>query len=91
MGGFDAGFDEFVNKAPVAFTEAYTVSAGTPLSVSAALGVLANDSDANGNSLTAVLGSPPLTGTLALAPDGEFVYTPSRWLWRLRSLHLSSQ
>jgi hypothetical protein len=40
-------------------------------------GVLANDSDADGDALTAVLVSEPENGTLALSPNGSFVYHPA--------------
>jgi hypothetical protein len=40
-------------------------------------GVLANDTDADGDALTAILVSPPQQGTLQLASDGSFVYSPS--------------
>ena len=43
----------------------------------AAPGVLGNDSDPDGDSLHAVLGSGPSHGTLALNPDGSFTYTPA--------------
>jgi hypothetical protein len=40
-------------------------------------GVLANDSDPDGNAITAVLKSGPSHGTLSLLnPDGGFIYTP---------------
>jgi PKD repeat protein len=42
----------------------------------AAPGLLANDSDADGNPLTAALDSGPASGTLSLAATGAFVYTP---------------
>jgi VCBS repeat-containing protein len=38
--------------------------------------VLGNDSDADGNSLTALVSSGPANGTLVLNPDGSFTYTP---------------
>jgi hypothetical protein len=40
-------------------------------------GVLGNDTDANGNALTAILVSGPLSGTLALSTNGSFTYTPT--------------
>ena len=40
-------------------------------------GVLRNDSDANGDALTASLVQGPLHGTLALNADGTFTYTPN--------------
>ncbi|HVK07200.1 MAG TPA: Ig-like domain-containing protein, partial [Gemmataceae bacterium] len=39
-------------------------------------GVLANDTDADGNALSAVLVSGPAHGTLTLNADGGFTYTP---------------
>ena len=39
--------------------------------------MLGNDSDPDGDSLHAVLGSGPSHGTLALNPDGSFTYTPA--------------
>jgi hypothetical protein len=47
--------------------------AGTPLTVDAAHGVLSNDS---GSSLTATLDAAPTHGTVELARDGSYVYTP---------------
>jgi hypothetical protein len=40
-------------------------------------GVLANDSDPDGDQLHASVASPPAHGTLTLAPDGGFSYTPA--------------
>ena len=37
--------------------------------------MLANDSDSNGDPLTARLVTGPSTGTLTLNPDGSFAYT----------------
>jgi large repetitive protein len=47
----------------------------TTLSV-AAPGVLSNDSDPDGNALTAVLVSGPSNGELALSSNGSFTYKP---------------
>ena len=68
-----------VNDVPVATGDAYTVTFGGTLSVSAADGVLANDTDPEGDALTAVLGNAPpaSAGTLTLNPDGSFVFTPA--------------
>lgn len=60
--------------APVALPDTYQADEGMPLSV-ASPGVLTNDSDANNDSLTAVLVSGPAHGTLVLNADGSFVYT----------------
>src|SRR5207244_1086648 len=48
----------------------------TPLTV-AATGVLANDTDIDGNPLTAVLNSGPANGSVALNANGSFTYTPN--------------
>lgn|GEM_PF-2787004 len=64
------------NRAPVATADAYTVAAGGSLSVTPP-GVLGNDSDPDGDALTAALATPPAHGTLALQPSGAFVYVPS--------------
>ena len=65
-----------VNDAPVALDDSYGTSEDTPLTVAAASGVLANDSDVDGDSLTAALVSGPSHGTLTLSADGSFTYTP---------------
>jgi VCBS repeat-containing protein len=65
-----------VNAAPVATNDAYSVSENHQLTVAPA-GVLANDSDPDGDPLTAVLVSGPSHGTLALNADGSFTYTPA--------------
>ncbi|MDP9387074.1 MAG: Ig-like domain-containing protein [Actinomycetota bacterium] len=65
-----------VNDAPVAVDDAYTTAEDTLLTV-AAPGVLGNDTDAEGDALTASLATGPANGTLALNPDGSFTYTPN--------------
>ncbi|MFT3738012.1 MAG: Ig-like domain-containing protein [Breznakibacter sp.] len=62
-----------VNNKPVASADAYSVGEGGTLGVDAP-GVLGNDTDADGDALSAVLVSPPSHGTLTLGPDGSFVY-----------------
>src|SRR6185503_7293938 len=64
------------NVAPVATADAYSTNEGQTLNVNANNGVLANDTDANGNPLTAVLASGVSSGTLTLQPNGSFGYTP---------------
>ena len=65
-----------VNDAPVAANDAYTTDEDTPLTRPAP-GVLANDTDVDGATLTAVLVTGPAHGTLALNADGSFTYTPA--------------
>ncbi|MES2789344.1 MAG: Ig-like domain-containing protein [Planctomycetota bacterium] len=65
-----------VNDAPVAVDGTLTTAEDTPL-VMAAPGVLGNDSDVDGDSLTALLVTGAAHGTVALNPDGSFTYTPS--------------
>lgn len=65
-----------VDDAPVAVDDAYEVAEDDTLSV-AAPGVLANDEDADGDSLTASLVSGPAHGALTLNPDGSFTYSPA--------------
>lgn len=64
------------NSPPQAVADAYSVAAGSTLNVPAT-GVLTNDSDADGNALSAVVNAPPLRGTLDLQTDGSFTYTPA--------------
>ncbi len=64
------------NVPPVAVDDSYSVAEATPLDVSAANGVLANDTDAEPGALTAVLVDGPSDGSLKLNPDGSFRYTP---------------
>jgi hypothetical protein len=59
----------------VAGDDEYAVSAGTVLGVEAP-GVLSNDSDADGDALTAVPVGDVEHGVLELSPDGSFTYTP---------------
>jgi hypothetical protein len=65
-----------VNDAPVAVGEDYELGSGGSLSVSAP-GLLGNDSDEEGEGLTAVLAGGPEQGVLTLSQDGGFEYTPT--------------
>ncbi len=64
-------------QAPVGSMDSYVVSADTMLSVDAGNGVLANDTDANLEVLTAVLVEDVSHGTLSFNTDGSFDYTPA--------------
>jgi VCBS repeat-containing protein len=78
--GDDLAFKTYVvvatNAPPVASDDAYTTAEDTPLSV-AAPGVLGNDTDPEGDALSASLVSGPAHGTLTLNADGSFAYTPA--------------
>jgi VCBS repeat-containing protein len=64
-----------INVPPVANGDGYSLNEDQTLNVAAA-GVLANDTDADANSLTAVLIDAVGNGTLALQPNGSFSFTP---------------
>jgi len=65
-----------VNDAPTAADDSYNGTSDTLLTI-AAPGVLANDSDVDGDALSAVQVSPPASGTLTLNSDGSFTYMPN--------------
>ncbi|MEL7330658.1 MAG: pre-peptidase C-terminal domain-containing protein [Cyanobacteria bacterium J06560_2] len=76
------------NSAPVAADDSYTViiapgvedpnfEVPTELTVDVAEGLLANDSDADGDDLTVAIAADPTDGTVALNADGSFTYTPT--------------
>jgi VCBS repeat-containing protein len=65
------------NTEPVAAIDSYSTNKNTAF-VIAAPGILSNDSDVDGNTLTAMKESDPAHGTLTLNADGSFAYTPTR-------------
>src|SRR2546425_7922962 len=67
-----------VNDAPVALNDTYSTAEDTTLNV-AALGVLANDTDVDGDPLRAVLVTQPTHGTLTLNSNGSFSYVPASY------------
>lgn len=86
------------NVRPVAVNDSFRVEAGGGITVDAVAGVLANDSDANNDPLTASLFRGPQHGTLLLNPDGSFQYTPATgftgldsFLYRANDGELSSR
>ena len=68
-----------VNDAPVANNDNYSMNQDGVLEPDAAAGVLANDTDADGDGLTAayVAGNGPNHGTVTVFADGSFEYTPN--------------
>jgi len=65
-----------VNDAPVALADAVSAARDTVLNI-VAPGVLANDTDVDGDPLTAVLGTAPVNGRVTLNAAGSFSYTPN--------------
>ena len=66
-----------VNDVPVAVNDTYGLPIGEVSTVSAALGVLANDIDVDAPTLTAQLLTSPASGTLIWSGNGSFTYTPA--------------
>ena len=67
-----------INTTPAAADDAYQTASGTPLTVPATTGVLANDTDPDPHSReAAVAAAPQHASDFALLPDGSFAYTPA--------------
>ncbi len=64
------------NQPPTAANDGYSIAEDNVLTVAAANGVLANDSDPDGDPLAAALVTNPTNGSLTLNEDGSFTYTP---------------
>ena len=69
-------FDPDPNSAPTATDDGYSIGEDGVLNIPAP-GVLSNDTDADGDTLTAIKVTDPANGTLILNADGSFVYTPN--------------
>ena len=65
----------YKNESPTCIQDSYELLAAETLSV-AAPGVLANDTDADGDDLTAEVSTDATHGDLKLHTDGSFTYTP---------------
>lgn len=64
------------DNAPVAKDDSYSVDEGTTLSVQPSQGPLANDHDIDGDQLQPRLHGSPQHGTVRIADETGFVYTP---------------
>jgi Big-like domain-containing protein/K319-like protein/IPT/TIG domain-containing protein len=64
------------NQPPVANDDAYQLNRNQTLNV-AAPGVLGNDTDPDGDTLNTIPATTPTHGTLSLASNGSFTYTPA--------------
>jgi PKD repeat protein len=71
-----AAIDQAPNAPPVALDDAYTLDEDTTLDVNAP-GVLGNDTDPEGDPLTAAVATDPAHGVLTLGADGALTYTPA--------------
>ncbi|MDQ4091689.1 MAG: carboxypeptidase regulatory-like domain-containing protein [Actinomycetota bacterium] len=75
-GGATSTTNFALGAVPVAGNDAYTHYGTDTALVVAASGVLANDTDADNDPLTASLVAGPGRGTVTLNPDGSFTYQP---------------
>src|SRR5205814_2057290 len=64
-----------VNDAPVAVNDSYNATEDTPLTTAPPCFV-GNDTDEDGNTLTAAVVAQPAHGTVTVNADGSFTYTP---------------
>ena len=65
------------NSPPMAAADAYSTAKNTKLTV-AAPGILQNDKDIDGDTLSAVIVAGPSVGTLTLSSNGSFTYVPKK-------------
>lgn len=80
-GNVEIGADEFYashagNATPLALNESFTGKRNVMMIIDAP-GILANDVDADGDLLEALLVAPPRRGVLTLNSDGSFNYMPN--------------
>jgi hypothetical protein len=66
----------FFNEPPTVNDDAYEFNENSGANAVAAPGVLGNDTDPDGDDLSAVLEAGPAHGTLVLNADGSFTYMP---------------
>ena len=68
---------QHINQSPVAINNSYRVNEDAALTVFAAQGILVNDTDVDGDTLSALLIATPAHGTLAFSDNGSFAYVPN--------------
>jgi len=75
------------NSPPKAVGDKYTTKQKVPLQVPSDMGLLANDVDLEGDTLTVIAADPlsPNGAKIEVAPDGGFSYTPPPDLWGVDS------
>lgn len=66
-----------INDLPSAAPDAFYTLPGRALTIAADRGLLINDFDIDGPAMSTILANGPSNGTVALQPDGSFVYTPN--------------
>ncbi|MCH8045296.1 MAG: tandem-95 repeat protein, partial [Planctomycetes bacterium] len=66
-----------VNDRPIAGDDTYLTPRDVPLVVDVASGLLANDGDRDGDHLSVRIVDSPKNGTISVAWDGSFAYTPN--------------
>ncbi len=67
----------FTNEAPTANDDNYDTFENSSLVIDA-IGVLSNDTDPDGDSLSAILETDVINGNLVLNSDGSLIYTPNK-------------
>ena len=72
-----------INDTPIPVSDSYSVDENSSIDVSLSLGLIANDTDLDGDTLT--VDTTPVVdvsnGTLVLSSDGTFTYTPYTNYW----------
>ena len=78
------------NRPPVATDDGYAATRHLGLKVGVGAGLLANDSDPDGDAITATLVGPATSDHLSLKPDGSFEYCGTDLVWGEQFLYAVS-